>query len=88
MEHVLPIPDTNCPRRVTEALGLAEQLYRLADQASGTCDRDDCLVFFGIVRDCAHAIRHAADEPTIKCLMKERGTRTQGTQERTHGTDS
>jgi hypothetical protein len=74
MEYAVPTTDTNCPRRVSEALGLAEQLYRLADRASGVCDRDDCLVFFGIVRDCAHAIRHAADEPTIKHLMKERGT--------------
>lgn len=74
MEHVLPISDANCPRRVTEALSLADQLYRLADRASGACDRDDCLVFFGIVRDCAHAIRHAAAEPTIQGLMKERRT--------------
>ena len=74
MEYALPSTDTDCPERVTQALGLADQLYRLADRASGTCDRQDCLVFFGIVRDCAHAIRHAADEPTIRRLRDERRT--------------
>ena len=71
MEYALPTTDTNCPQRVTAALGLAEELYRLADRASGACGRDDCLVFFGIVRDCAHAIRHAADEPAIRRLIEE-----------------
>ncbi len=57
--------------RVTDALGLAEGLHNLVDRAYGECDDDRCLVFFGVVRDCAYAIRSAGGEPALRRMIAE-----------------
>ena len=36
----------------------------------GECGRDECLIFFGVVRDCAHAIQSAAADRALRAVLE------------------
>ena len=69
MKNSSPTLHERCPDQVTEALGLAERLFELADGSADSCGETDYQVFFGIVRDSAHAIRNAGTEAALERLM-------------------
>ena len=52
---------SECNKSILRTLELARQLTILADEGEATADDDSCLVLYGIVRDCAYKIRHAAE---------------------------
>ena len=51
-----------CARHAELALELSEGLLALSSGDHGECERADCLLLDGIVRDCARAVRQAALE--------------------------
>lgn len=51
-----------CNRNIQRALELARQLTILADTGEQQAEDDSCIVLYGIVRDCAYKIRHAAQQ--------------------------
>lgn len=62
MVNERPIRSMSCKQHAELALELSEELLVLATQEHEECDHTDCLLFDGIVRDCAHAVRQAALE--------------------------
>lgn len=49
-------------RFIQESLELTELLLRTAEDGEKECTQDDCLLFFGVVRDCAYKIQAAAEQ--------------------------
>jgi hypothetical protein len=47
---------------IRKAIRLASQMNGVADAGEAHCDDDSCAVLFGVMRDCAYAIRHRAEE--------------------------
>jgi hypothetical protein len=62
-------PRNPCRGRLRLALRLADQLSALANESDSVCGRDECLIFFGVVRDCAHAIQGAAGNKALRVLL-------------------
>ena len=62
--------ERRCDARMAEILRLSGRLQRLAVEADENCDKDSCLVVFGVVRDCAFKLRVAADG-RLACLHND-----------------
>ena len=48
-------------RCIRQALVIARDLRRLADEGEASCQDDSCAVLYGIIRDCAYKIRGRAE---------------------------
>jgi len=42
---------------VIEAIELSEGMLRIADRGMKKCEKDDCIVLYGAIRDCAYRIK-------------------------------
>ncbi|MGD8969824.1 MAG: hypothetical protein PVG01_00325 [Desulfobacterales bacterium] len=42
---------------VIEAIELSEGMLRIADRGMENCEKDDCIILYGAIRDCAYRIK-------------------------------
>ncbi len=42
---------------VIKAIELSEGMLRIADRGMERCEKDDCIVLYGAIRDCAYRIK-------------------------------
>jgi hypothetical protein len=47
-------------QHIHKTIDLSHILLLVADDGEKECNQDECLVFFGVVRDCAYKIQAAA----------------------------
>jgi hypothetical protein len=42
---------------VIEVIELSDGMLRIADRGMENCEKDDCIVLYGAIRDCAYRIK-------------------------------
>ena len=50
---------------VIKAIELSEGMLRIADRGMKTCEKDDCIVLYGAIRDCAYRIKRIVKDYMI-----------------------
>jgi hypothetical protein len=47
---------------VIKAIELSDGMLRIADQGMENCEKDDCIILYGAIRDCAYRIKRLLKE--------------------------
>ncbi len=47
---------------VIKAIELSEGMLRIADLGMANCEKDDCIILYGAIRDCAYRIKRLLKE--------------------------
>lgn len=65
-----------CSKHIHKALDLARELIILADEGEAEAQDDGCILFFGVLRDCAYRIRQQADHADPESVKQASGKTT------------
>ena len=58
-------PDCSNKKLITDAIKLAEEMLRMAENGILSCKDDSCLLLYGIIRDCGYKIRKTVEEEQV-----------------------
>ena len=47
---------------VIKAIELSDGMLRIADRVMENCEKDDCIILYGAIRDCAYRIKRLLKE--------------------------
>lgn len=60
-----------CDKHIIEALDLSERLINLSEAGDRYAQDDNCVILYGIIRDCAYKIKQAAEAENRRHLLKK-----------------
>jgi hypothetical protein len=58
-------PDCSNKKFITDAIKLAEEMLRMAENGILSCEDDSCLLLYGVIRDCGYKIRKTVEEEQV-----------------------
>ncbi|MHC4871006.1 MAG: hypothetical protein ACYTFY_04100 [Planctomycetota bacterium] len=58
-----------CNKHIIEALELSERLINLSEDGDRYAQDDNCVILYGIIRDCAYKIKRAAEAESKRHLL-------------------